>query len=788
MTCRRKDSPEASATSSPDIAVTPSSGVGAAAVRFRRLVPGSARRVLWLLLAFVALLAAVSNAQTPALPPAGGSLTIPRVEQAPSIEDYLDGTPRPQEAAVTTFYQREPGDGVPVSQPTEAYLSYDDHNLYVIFVAHDDPAAVRATLTRREGFGNDDFVGLVLDSFGDRQRAYLFLVNPLGVQQDGVSAEGQHDDDYSYDTVWHSEGRLTSFGYVVWMAIPFKSLRFPNQPEQHWRLALARAIRRNNETSFWPYLTRRIASMGQQLAPAGGVANVSPGRNIQVIPYVAGAGARFLDVPRPAYDTDADLRGGIDGKMVIKDAFTLDLTFNPDFSQVESDEPQVTINQRFEVFFPEKRPFFIENASYFESPIQLFFSRRIADPQAGARLTGKKAGWAIAALAIDDRAPGRLVEPGGPASGDRTGIGVVRVQRELPNQSTLGLLATTWNFGASESRVVSVDGRYKMSDTLVLTGQAAASSWRPLDGSSISGPAISLNLDRTGRNWGAFLSYDDVSRDFRAPLGFVRRTDLRQVHPFFRYTFFPEKGALVSFRPEISGLALWDHSGTLQDWEFNSENQVELKGQTELEFELGESMERFAGVEFRKHRRSARFSTAWLKWLEAGADLQRENAINFFPAGGLAPFLANGSSAELTATVKPIAPLRVDQTYLFTRLSARESRAGAPSGAVIVDNHILRTRASYQFTRALSLRAIVDYSAVLPDERLIALDREKRFAADFLMTYLVNPWTAFYVGYTDGYANVEIDPLSRDRLRLTDSPFHSAARQVFVKMSYLFRF
>ena len=741
----------------------------------------------WVLLV---LLARPVSAQSPppALPPAGGSVNIPRVEQAPSIDDYLDGAPRAEEAALTNFYQREPGDGVPVTQPTEAYLSYDERNLYVIFVAHDDPALVRATLAKRESFGNDDFVGLVLDSYGDGRRAYIFLSNPLGVQQDGVSAEGQHEDDYSYDTLWHSEGRLTSFGYVVWMAIPFKSLRFSNQAEQAWRIALARGIRRTNETAFWPYMTRRIASMGQQLAPATGVRDVSPGRNFQLIPYAAGAAARFLDVPQPRYDNDADARGGLDAKMVIKDAFTLDLTLNPDFSQVESDEPQVTINQRFEVFFPEKRPFFIENASYFPVPIQLFVSRRIADPQLGARLTGKQAGWAVGALVIDDRAPGHRLDRTDPQYGDRTGIGMLRVQRELPKRSNIGLLATTRSFGGSDSRVFSLDGRYTMSDTWVLTGQAVASSWQPIDGPSISGPAFSVNLDRTGRNWGAFVSYEDIGKDFRAPLGFVRRTDYRQVHPFYRYTFFPEKRALVSFRPEISGLALWDHEGTLQDWQVNSENQLEFKGQTELEFEIGESMERFAGTEFRKHRRSIRFQTAWLKWLEAGADLQIQDEINFFPAGGAAPFLADGSSAELTATLKPIAPLRIDQTYLFTRLATRDGDSRAADNAVIVDNHILRTRVGYQFSRAWSLRAIVDYSTVLPDEQLIALEREKRFTADFLLTYLLNPWTAFYVGYNDGYANVEIDPVLRDRLRPTESVFNSVGRQVFVKLSYLFRF
>lgn len=715
-------------------------------------------------------------------------LTIPRVTTPPTLAEYLDGVPRPDEVAITTFVQREPGDGVPASQATEAYVSYDATNLYVIFVARDrEPDQIRATLARRENFGNDDFVGIILNTFRDKRHAYFFTANPLGVQLDGVSTDGE-EDDYSYDTVWTSEGRRTPFGYVVRLAIPFKSMRFSNAPEQEWGIALARAIRRNNETSFWPYLTNRVSGMAQQLAPARGLRDISPGRNMQLIPYAAFAGARFLEEERAAFVTDSDGRAGLDGKFVVKDAFTVDLTFNPDFSQVESDEPQVTINQRFEVFFEEKRPFFIENASYFETPINLFFSRRIADPQVGGRVTGKKAGWAIAGLAIDNRAPGRSLDPLDPAHGDRAAIGVARLQRDLPNQSTVGVLATTRDFADSESRVFSVDGRYRMGDTWTLTGQAAVSEFRPLGGESQSGPAFAFELDRTGRNWGAFLRYDDISPEFRAPLGFVRRVDLRQLHPFIRYTWFPEKGALVSIRPELSGEALWDHDGTLQDWEAGTEIQVELKGQTELEVSYDESMERFGGIEFRKRGASGRFGTAWLTWLETSAEIGRGREINFFPSESLRPFLADELRAEVEVTLKPIPPLRLDQTYLFTRLESREGVPGIVPGAVIVDNHIWRSRASYQFTKSLSLRAIVDYSSVLPDTSLIDLEKEKRLTADLLVTYLVNPWTAFHVGYNDGYGNVEIDPTFGDRLRPTESVFNSMGRQVFVKMSYLFRF
>jgi hypothetical protein len=739
------------------------------------------------------LLPLIVLASTPAAaqerPREADTLNIPRVSTPPTLEDYLDGVPRPDEAVVTTFVQREPGDGVPASQPTEAYVSYDDLHLYVIFVARDSrPDQVRASLTRREGFSNNDHVGVMLDTFLDRRRAYLFIANPLGVQRDGVATDGAMDDDYSFDTVWESRGRLTPFGYVVWMAIPFKSLRFSTQPEQQWGIAFARSIVRNNETSFWPYVTRRLTGTVHQIGTATGLRDISPGRHFQFIPYTAFTRARFLEEETPAFITDTDGRAGVDSKFVVKDAFTVDLTLNPDFSQVESDEPQVTINQRFEVFFPEKRPFFIENASYFDTPIDLFFSRRIADPQLGARLTGKAGSWTVAALGMDDRSRGERLPPGDPARDDRAGIGVVRIQRDLPRQSSVGVFATTTGFAGSSNQVVALDGRYKLSDTWVLTGQAALSDSDERDGAGRSGQAFSLNLDRTGRNWGAFIEYEDISPDFSAPLGFVPRVDMRRLFPFIRYTWFPEKHGLVSIRPELNGNAIWGYDGTLQDWEVNSELQFELKGQTEIEAGYTESMERFSGIDFRKNGLSFSFETGLLKWLEFSAGFDRGQEINFFPSAGLQPFLANGAEADVSLTLKPTERLVVDGRYLFTRLSARDGLVQFPRGTTIVDNHIWRARGAYQFTRNLSLRVILDYSSVLPEASLIDLDEEKRFTADFLASYLLNPWTAVYVGYTDGYGNLEIDPAFPNQLRPTESAFHSTGRQVFVKLSYLLRF
>jgi hypothetical protein len=326
------------------------------------------------------------SAQVTALPPPDAAKIplskIPRVHRAPKLADFLENHPREAELTITDFRQYTPGDGTPATESTTAYLSYDDKNLYAVFVCHDEAGAVRAHLSKREATDQDDGVGVLLDTFRDFHRSYYFYSNPLGVQTDAIYTEGQGYD-FSFDTLWDNSGRVMNDGYIVFFSIPFKSLRFSHQPEQTWGVALYRVILRKSEYDYWPYVTQRVAGLTQQFAPVSGLEHVSPGRNIQLIPYGLLASDHFLNqpapvippgiTPPPAFMDNFEHRAGLDAKFVAKDALTFDVTLNPDFSQVESDDPQVTINQRFAVFFPEKRPFFIENAGFFMTPVNLFF-------------------------------------------------------------------------------------------------------------------------------------------------------------------------------------------------------------------------------------------------------------------------------------------------------------------------------------------------------------------------------------------------------------------------------
>jgi hypothetical protein len=745
-----------------------------------------------------------ANTSGKAALPEAASLHIPRVSQAPKIGDFLDGG-TPVGVRVTGFRQREPGDGTPVSQPTSAYLSYDDKNLYAAFVCKDEPGKIRAHMAKREDIDSDDTVVLNLDTFHDRQRAYTFSVNPLGIQQDFIFTEGQGAD-LSFDTLWHSEGRLTPDGFVVWMAIPFRSLRFTPDAVQTWGIGFGRSIIRNGEFATWPYITPRIESYLQQLATLEGLERISPGRNLQFIPYGAFSSSRFLDAAAtggPDFHTKNEGRGGLDSKIVLKDAVTLDIAVNPDFSQVESDEPQVTINQRFEVFFPEKRPFFIENAGFFRTPVNLFFSRRIADPQFGVRVTTKAGPWTLAAFGMDDRQPTAAFVPSGagpgifsecnPLDDSRAGMGVFRVQREFASQSTVGVFVSSRDFPSCSNRVVSFDTRIKLNANWVFSGQLYRSFTRRQDGSHRTGPGAFLELGHRGRHFTYNGRFQDRSPDFRTHLGFVSRVDMRLTEQFLGYYWRPEGKLVQYYGPTVDVIVNGNRAGDIQDWVVDAGFDIGLRGQTSFSIKRNEAFELFQGLGFRKHLTSASASTEWLRWLAISGQIQAGAGVNYFPGSSLPSFLADSRSARMGLTLRPMPRFRVDETYIYSRLATREGStpAGFSPATPIFNNHILRSKLNYQFTKELSLRAILDYNSVLPNSQLVALGRSKSLKADLLLTYLLNPGTALYIGYSDLYENLEIDAVTAAPLRTlrrTRAPDNSTGRQVFIKLSYLFRF
>lgn len=717
-------------------------------------------------------------------------LRIPKVSRPPQLADFINGTPREAEAAVSDFVQFDPNDGAAVTQPTTAFLSYDDKNLYVGWICKDDSAKIRANFAKRDQLLTEDRVSISLDCFHDHHRSYFFDANPYGIQMDGVTVDMK--DDFNFDTLWYSEGKMTGEGYVVLETIPFKSLRFPTAPVQEWGIALNRMITRNNEMSCWPYITRRNTGWSAQFATLKGLEAISQGRNWQFIPYGLFSASRYLKPESGGldYQKSTEARAGLDSKIVLKDAFTLDLALNPDFSQVESDEPQVTINQRYEVYFPEKRPFFLENANYFETPEQLFFSRRVVNPQFGARLTGKARGWGIGFLAADDRAPGQVVEEGDPLHGDRAGVGVFRLYREFGRENRIGMLATSRDFAGSFNRVIALDTRLKLNSNWTFTGQWMGSESKENHGRSFSAPAYKAQLSHWGKHFQFEGTYLDRGAGFRSDLGFIQRVDIRSYSQALGYTWRPEKSALVAFGPRLGAEVIWNRQGQLQDWEVEPEFVFQLTRMTELGVERSEAFERFGGQEFRKNHTRIYGQSAVFKWLSLEGSNSVGTSLNYYPVGGLPPFLGDANNTSFSLTLKPGVRLNLVNSYIMSRLRTGfvdDWPVGIFSPRSIFNNHIFRTKANYQFNRELSLRAIFDYNTVLPNSSLVSLEKTKRFGADVLLTYLLNPGTALYVGYTDIYENWALDPTVSPRVWRSNSPVTSVGRQFFVKLSYLFR-
>jgi hypothetical protein len=730
-------------------------------------------------------------------------ITIPRVTHQISLADFEGMAPHAalleKVAVIENFIQSSPTDGAPASQKTIVYVAYDDSNLYVIFVCFDsNPDRIAASISRREGFAEDeDWVEFYLDTFNDQRRAYCFSTNALGVQWDsrysetsgGTDSEGHQP---SFDALWYSEGRLTDQGYIVSMTIPFKSIRFPSEELQTWRILFGRNISRNSEYNAWPHMSKSIQGYLTQSSLLTGLQNISPGKSLQLIPYTTFRSFRLLqtETDPPGFLTDhSDAAAGLDAKFVLRDSYVFDLAVNPDFSQIESDEPQVTVNQRFEVFFREKRPFFLENAQYFETPLNLVFTRRIADPQIGGRFTGKQGPYTLGFLYTNDEAPGKIVPENSPLFESKANFAIVRLTRDILSQSSVGLLFTSRNFEGADNHVLGADFRFRLGDHWQASGQAVRSWNDPVDNNAQTGAAYLAQLKRTGRKFALNMIYEDISPEFRTLAGFIPRVDFRRTELITNYYFRPEGKVLVAWGPQLTVLESWDYDGARLDSIVAPGILVELQRRTNLRVEFFDFHQRIRPIDFPVLQDNVDFSTpAWRlefqtsywKWGTLEINYETGKDINFFPPDGQVPFRADHTLLSTGLVLRPLRRLQLRNSYFFTALRSEES--------TIFNDHILSVRANHQFTRAFSLRVILQYETTITNPGLTSLDDRRNLNADVLFTYLLNPWTALYVGYNGNRQNLDlIEENGRLNIIRTRGALLNDANQFFMKFSYLFR-
>ena len=728
------------------------------------------------------------------------------MQVAPILEDFLDMKPSPsidgKMAKVEGFIQQNPKDGASASEPTVVYLGYTDKRIYVVFVAFDSrPGLVRARMTRRENIYDDDRVQVMFDSFRDERRAYSFVCNPLGIQLDQLFSEDSGSDD-SFDTVWDSQGKITSQGYVVLMSIPFRNLRF-GQSGQSWGVIFQRIIPRMNESSYWPRVSSSVNGLLNQEGTMDGLEVRSEPRNIQLTPYGVFRSLRALDdrdTSHPVFDEkEVDGRIGLASKFVLKDRIIFDAALNPDFSQVESDEPQVTDDQRFPVFFPEKRQLFLENASFFNTPINLLYTRNIADPFFVTRATAKLGRYAVGALFADDRSPGEIVANNDPLSGKRAYFALFRVNRDVAKGSSVGVIYADREFQGGFNRVGGVDVRWKLGKNWDGSAQGLVSSTRTINdtgsGQPLSysaGPAYQMNVERSSRKLYLNGSFSDTSTGFITQTGFYQRPDIRQFSSFIRYQFRPEGKHLIAHGPAMFGQSFWSHNGTRLENFVNVNYQFQFQRQTGVGAFVNVERERLRPSDFSAlsasrdypiHHHGIFFNTAFFSWLTAYGEAGWGTETNYVPATG-PPVSARENYFNGGFTVHSGARLQIDNTYILARLRSSEIAAS------IFNNDIIRSKWNYQINRDFSVRFIGQYTSTLANPHFASLQTTKALNFDFLFAYLPHPGTEVYVGYNTDRQN--LDPLlgldSNLAILRTRNLSLEDGRQFFVKISYQFRF
>lgn len=741
------------------------------------------------------LIALPAAAQNSTMPP---SLSIPRLEYAPRLDDFISMRPAPDAvgamAKVDNFTQRWPDDGKPEVFKTVAYIGYTDDAIHIVYLAFDpDPPSLRAHMLRREEvfIANDDEVEVRIDTYGDRRQSYYLVSNPLGVQLDAAWPEvgGQYDD--SFDLVWESRGRRTSEGFVVLMSIPFRSLRFTPDSSQPWAIYFGRWIPRTGEWSFWPPISIRQQSYLAQMATLEGIRNVSRGRGVQLIPYGSYRAFRALDQrdrARPAFARDLlDPNVGLDTKFVVRDALVADGTINPDFSQVESDAPQITANQRFEVFFPEKRPFFLENAGFLQTPINLMFTRRIADPQYGGKLSGRAGPWSIGALVADDEAPGKRVAPGDPLSGSRAWNAAARLNRNVFGQSNIGGIVTHRDApGGRRNTVAGLDSRLRFRRVWTADAQLAISS---IETPTVNdrGSAYLASVSRNGRTVTARTQVDGRSADFTTDLGFVPRVDVHTFTQNLSYTLRPAR-TVNSWGPSVFVERAWAFDGQPLDLRARPGLSIDMRRSTNLSLfaeassvtlRPGDAPNVYAPMSYRPNSWAIVTSTSPRPQWSAAFDLTAGKTINFNPAGTNAPDPGDYARTRLSLTIRPLTPLRIENTWLRLALDTNNARA--------LTSNIVRSQWAWQFTREWSLRFIGQYDAVATDPSRSSLTPRRNLNADVLLIRLINPWTALYVGYNGNSQNLELLDGPSGRILQRSEHLSRDAWQIFVKWSHLLR-
>ena len=741
---------------------------------------------------------------------------VPRIEDAVEVDGYLDEPVWSRAARLTDFSQYQPVDGRPAEEPTEVLVWYSPDAIHFGIRATElHGNVVRATRANRDNIASEDQIQILLDTYNDRRIAFLFAVNPLGVQADGTrsdqfgggaggrSATGggtrtinpmEGNVDLNPDFAFESNGRVIEGGYVVEVRIPFKSLRYQEGDVQTWGIHILRQVQHTGFQNSWAPAVRANASFLGQAGTLTGLSGLQRGLVLEVTPSSTGR----LDGRRAGdggwrYDETGSLGGDI--RWGVTENATINGTINPDFSQVEADVGQVVLNERFALFFPEKRTFFLEGLELLDTPRQLIYTRRIVEPEAGVKFAGKIGRVnAASVVALEDRDQS--------ISGNASPVfAVARVRGDLGTNSTAGGVLTSRVDASDYSHLGGVDLRIVHSRLYFIELQAAQ-SWANVDGSEYGGPLLGATWDRTGRSWGFNYSVTAISPEFEAAAGFVNRTNVLTATMFNRLTGYGSEGALAERYNAFIGVSrLWAYddpgAGPMEGFESITPS-VTLRGGWQLRGSVGRNFFSFVESDYTGY--SLEGSESFVvpgpeRNLYSGTIGLTTPTFQLFTGSAAVAFVetpifaeaSSGRSIRYDAIVdfRPTPSLRT--TLQYTRLVLDR----ALDDSRFSSENIPRLKIEYQITPSVFVRFIGQYTArtrsalrdrngvpILIDGEPAGPEAINEFRADWLFSYRPTPGTLLYLGY--GATMHEPGQRRFRQLERTIDGF-------FAKVSYVFR-
>jgi len=724
---------------------------------------------------------------------------VTRAASPVKIDGVLDEDAWNTTATLPLPFEWTPGDNIPAPVKTDCLVTYDTNNLYIGFRCFDpEPRKIRAHLMDRDDSDKlilDDHISIMIDSFNDERRGFQFRVNPLGVQADANFSESEGYEDFSWDAIWDAAGKITDWGYAIEIAIPLNQLGFKKTSgPQTWGFSAERSWPRDARHRMTSHVrSRNVGCIICQFNKLTGFEGITPSQNIELNPTLTGHRTDAMDMgeyPGGSLQTGkAKVDPGLTAKWGVTPNLILNATANPDFSQVEADVAQLEINRRFALFYPEKRPFFLEGADFFLTPVQAVFTRTVADPLWGTKVTGKVGRTAVGVFAAQDEVT-NLVFPSNQGSslgaleteaGDavRSYGGVVRVRQDVGRMSTIGVLYTGRTGSGYQNHVGGVDGFLRFNQNHSLTFQYLRSETDyPLEtaqrfGQSetrFGGNAFHLSYDYWGRNWIVNATYKDLARGFRADYGFVPRVDTRDfIGTVFRQIWGKPGGWFNVIRLGFQGEVVYDHKGLLTDrnlvvglmYQGRLETQINMHGIFSRIFFGGENFDT-AQATVNSHIRP--FSGS-----EFGFEARAGQAVDFENLR-----LARGLSLGPRATLNLGRHFNITAGHDYERLSL--------GGRTIYTANLTQGRFIYNFSVRAFVRAIVQYQALRqnPDMYASPVDSSsKTVFTQFLFSYKLNPRTVLFLGYSDNAlgGNFDASALGRVAIVRTDRTF-------FLKVSF----